>query len=396
MRSRCWPAFILILSSFAWGQQKPPPLPPPLDPLVYEGLDQKKIDEAIEAGVAFLKRLKAEKGGDRTDELVLWTFVQAGVPHDDPLFVELLERMLKDPLEATYRVSLQAMILQKVDEAKHLNRLIECAQFLADNQCKNGQWSYGQPIAPVTATGGTASKPKAGTQAKPRIPVTPRRTPNGPAGGDNSNTQYAALGVRACHDAGIVFPKAMITDAREAWVQSQQAKSAGKKGAVASGPAGAPPRGWNYTMAGSDAYGSMTAGGAGCVVIYDHILGMDWKKDPVALSGIAWLGAHFRVDDNPEYDRDDKVKWHHYYLYALERVGILFGTEKMGSNYWYKEGVKYLLETQSGGKWGDDTRGGGWEKDMRDTCYGILFLRRATKPLIDVASTDSSKTPSKP
>ena len=67
---------------------------------------------------------------------------------------------------------------------------------------------------------------------------------------------------------------------------------------------------------------------------------------------------------------------------ALERAGMLFGTETMGDKYWYPEGAKVLCDIQKGGgAWGDGTR---------DTCFAILFLKRATRPL-DVATESASQ-----
>ena len=64
--------------------------------------------------------------------------------------------MTETPLEWTYDVSLQAMILEEIDRVKYQARIAQCAQFLVDNQCPNGQWSYGEPdpFAKDTPTGG--------------------------------------------------------------------------------------------------------------------------------------------------------------------------------------------------------------------------------------------------
>ena len=76
-----------------------------------------------------------------------------------------------------------------------------------------------------------------------------------------------------------------------------------------------------------------------------------------------------------------------YYLYALERAGALYGLDAFGKNEWYPDGVKVLLETQKGdGSW---TGSGDSSGPVLDTCFAILFLKRATERLrTDVASTD--------
>ena len=75
--------------------------------------------------------------------------------------------------------------------------------------------------------------------------------------------------------------------------------------------------------------------------------------------------------------------WHLYWLYAVERVGILLGTEFLGRHEWYPEGAKFLLESQGAdGSWKGQSIGGA----VADTCFALLFLRRATKPLPKVAT----------
>src|ERR1043165_2473463 len=80
-------------------------------------VDRVKEDMAIEKGIRSRKsnnasHLQADdhvgrKMGPR--ELVLFTYVHADVPETDPDFKALFDDMLKDKLEATYCVSLQAM-----------------------------------------------------------------------------------------------------------------------------------------------------------------------------------------------------------------------------------------------------------------------------------------------
>jgi hypothetical protein len=199
-----------------------------------------------------------------------------------------------------------------------------------------------------------------------------RKTLEGPAVGDNSNSQYAALGLRACHDAGIVFPKEVIERARKWWFDSQWEDE-----------------GWGYVAKGEgsdSAYGSMTAGAVGSVAIYDYILDekQSWKRDPVIHKGLDWLAKNFSVTENPRCNPGYK----YYYLYALERAAVLYGTDRIGPNDWYSLGTKEILEKQRpDGSWHEQ----GSETPIWDTCFAILFLRRATRPLVDVASVDSSR-----
>jgi hypothetical protein len=276
-------------------------------------------------------------------------------------------------------------------------RIAQCAQFLADNQATNGQWSYGEPSAFVQEVPPSKDVASAGgrekgaidfgaTKSKPKVvkKVTVKKQKPGPEKGDNSNSQYAALGLRACHDAGVVVPKEILELARKWWHDSRHPEG-GKDGAVASGESG-PARGWCYNRTDVCAkehrpYGAMTAGAVGALAIYDHILGIDFKKDPAAKGGLAWLGASWSVTTNPgptELEGGDKSELF-YYLYAVERLGMLTGTEKIGGKDWYAEGAKFLLEAQKeSGAWDD---GVARSTPTWDTCFAILFLKKATRAI---------------
>jgi len=378
-------------------------------------LDPRRIDEAIKKGIEFVKGVESIPAGfsfgpKDSDELILLTYAHAGLPDTDPKVQELLQKVLDGPLESTYEVSLLAMALEEFNRVKYQLRIWQCAQFLVDNQCKNGQWSYGKPtvaamdtptgVPPATATGGA---PKSGTREftpvgakeKPKvlrkIPV--KKTREGIAGGDNSNSQYAALGLRACHDAGILLPKDVLTAARNWWVESQ---IGAKDNSVSTGKITGVPQGWCYRGYHHDlkycknpdtAYASMTAGGVGALAILDSLLGREWKSDKTVLNGLAWLAKNWSWTENvgPSEIGGGKPKsWLLYHFYAIERMGMLLDTPKIGDNDWYLEGASILLDAQKpAGSWLMSDGG----KPLWDTCFAILFLKRATRPL-DVASED--------
>jgi hypothetical protein len=376
-------------------------------------VDQKRIDDAIHKGVQFLRTAKTPGVGfakiDDSFEIVLLTMVHAGVSPTDPKFQELFKKMIEGPLERTYKVVLQAMILEEVERVKYQNRIVQCAQFLVDNQCANGQWSYGEPTvyAKETSPNEVASlsreKPKErpkefgpAVREKPKvvrkIPV--KKQKDGPGIGDNSNSMYAALGLRACHDAGVLLPREVVELAKKWYVECQH--GADEKGGVATdGLASGAPRGWCYNRKDvcakkHNAYAGMTAGGVGAVAICDYILEIDFKKDPAVRSGLAWLVAHWSVTENLgpiEFDSSTKTELY-YYLYALERAGMLVGIEKIGKHDWYAEGAEAILAAQKpDGSWDDGASRG---NSTWDTCFAVLFLKKATHRL-DVASEDPNK-----
>jgi hypothetical protein len=423
----------LGLALLAWSsprlgaQENKPGVFPPNE------VDQIKVDMAIEKGIQYLKKdldghMKINEDAAHPNsrcELVLYTFANSGVPESDPAFKTLFDDMMKRKLQATYCVALQAMVLEEVERVKYQRRIQMCAQFLVDNQNGDGQWGYGSPSIFVEeiptdsprkdvssgggAKGGVRSfdkLPPPGMRVKPtvknKLKVEKKRDGEGH---DNSNTQYAALGLRACHDAGIILPAAVIDKAIEWWRKTQKsekgemleiidagvfgpnANKAKGGGTVASTLKKAEPNGWCYGSHGDHpAYGSMTAGAVGGLSILSYIKDNDegkkrsWKTDKDVLEGMAWLDKNFSVAHNPGYHehakKENSEHAYYYYLYGLERAGMLYGTEWFGKNKWYPEGVKVLLAAQKAdGQWGGAV----------DTCFAILFLKRATKSL-DVAS----------
>ncbi len=372
-------------------------------------VDQKHVDEAVRKGARFLKSADSPKAdrAPNSDELILLTLISADVTESDDRFQGLLRGVLEAPLERTYKAALLAMALEEIDRVKYQMKIRDCAQFLVDNQCTNGQWSYGhgvqaasRNVATDSGGGGGSGDPKGVLEFRGEAPFPLRTKPkvrskqyikkwkDGPAEGDNSNSQYAALGLRACHDAGVIVPPSVVQLAKKWWTNSRHGDKE-KQEAVATGPgASGPPRGWCYKEKDSHpAYASMTAGAVGALCICDYILDRDWKTDRSVQMGLSWMAKNFSVAENVgPCEWSPAPNTHLYYtLYAIERVGMLYGTRKIGDHDWYLEGARFLLDAQKeNGAW----MGSENSNDVWDTCFAILFLKRATAPL-DVASVDA-------
>ena len=94
--------------------------------------------------------------------------------------------------------------------------------------------------------------------------------------------------------------------------------------------------------------------------------------DAAIRDGVAWLGVHWTVKENP--GSDDYL---YMYLYGLERVGDLRRVGRIAGHDWYTEGAEQILRGQSkDGRWErNDTHP---PRDVVNTCFALLFLDRAS------------------
>jgi hypothetical protein len=358
-------------------------------------LNEHDIERAVRQGIAWLKTAPSPVSHRDldADELILYSLFIGGVPHDDPVFDGTLRKVVDKAPARTYAAALTAMVLAEMDATGYRWKLEEIARFLVDTQCRNGQWGYGEALPRETRTPSPAPRPKtrtpaagsvaaqpipygvrypdgwqprrAGTSAgSPRTAV-PRRL-RGPEQGDNSNSQYAALGLRACWESGIDPDPGCVRDALAWWEQTPCGDGSWNYS-----------RDWNWDTDGSRGWGSMTAGGITALVIYRNMLGLPWRNDRRVDDGLKWLALSWNLSGNPGAEGLGAAAHHYYFLYGLERAGMIYGTDRIGAHDWYDEGAKYLMDHQrADGSWKGD---GG--NEVHDTCFAILFLRRATRPV---------------
>ncbi|MFH1421539.1 MAG: hypothetical protein ABIH42_02335 [Planctomycetota bacterium] len=156
-------------------------------------------------------------------------------------------------------------------------------------------------------------------------------------------------------------------------------------------------RGWCYMWndtSGSEwrvrITGSMTTSGIASLAICKEALEESTNISPVFLEkistalrdGCGWIAKHWSVTGNPAGVGGSSIH-HHYYLYGLERAGTLALIPKYGEHIWYEEGVEHLLRSQrANGCW--DAASGGTSGPIPDTCWAILFICKATTPLVQI------------
>ena len=185
-----------------------------------QDVDPARVDKALQDASAFMLK-KYERGFDAQAwnsplELVMLSLSHAGVKPDEPTFQAGLKALETAPLRYTYRVSVLAMALQRIDAAKYRDRIAHCAQWLIDTQFADGDWGYPEllddPVDVPPSTYDVPAPPAEKKAAKPGASATSvmlrrRMTLKPTLKGDISNTQFALLGLKAAADAGIGIPK---------------------------------------------------------------------------------------------------------------------------------------------------------------------------------------------
>jgi hypothetical protein len=340
---------------------------------------QPRIDRAIDRGVEFLLQAQLRDGSwhDHEDAfetgqtaLALHALLVSGVPATHPAVVRGFAHIEGRTPDTVYALACQLLAYGSLGDARHEPRMEELVDLLVDWQ----EGSFGYPD-------------------NPRI-----RNPNNRMRGrpDLSNTQFAALGLRAAGAAGLRVPAKTWKDLLDATLDYQEPASTVEAPARADGrsssgtfevagfayhspntePAalgrGALRRGppeWSPT-------GSMTTAGITVLEVCRRGLGRKLSsKDGATVEraiqrGLNWLALHYSVERNPGADGNG---WQNYYLYGLERVGDLLGLRTIGGNDWYVDGARRLIDFQRAS--------GSWSGGSEDaTSFALLFLERATLP----------------
>lgn len=349
------------------------------------------VNAAIAKGRAWIEAQAAKGFTDENDhdlvELYVLTLAHAGANLKDKVFAEAVSFLEQVEPRYTYRTAVLAMALSEVNPRLYQARLAHCAQWLVDTQLAGGEWGYpgtvggkgalpqGQRVDPPPPGKDAAGDAKPGApKAKVVIQRRSSATSDTVLKGDFSNTQFAILGLRACREAGIEVPKETWKGALDYLRKFQRADG-----------------GWGYVMQGEQdgvSYASLTCAGACSLAVALAASGTsDVKGDAGVKKALAWLDKNLDVGRNVGIDQSEVIgpsPWQYYHLYSLERVGRALNLETVGKQRWYAAGAKWLLAAQQAdGHWAD---GEGPRERLSyftaaDTCFALLFLTRATRPV---------------
>ncbi len=322
------------------------------------GVTSEEVERAIREGVRFLKDRQGPDGSwtdadgaarTGTTSLITIALLTAGEKADSPKIqqaLEFLRQFKPDQLNSTYAVALQTMAFAAAEPQADRQHILLNVEWLERGQIKfgdrmpwPGSWNYlNQQIHP----------------------------------GDNSNTQYALLGLNAASEAGLTI-RPEVWALTRAYLELSQNRDGG----------------WGYVPR-KPSTASMTCAGISSLILSGsrRYEGLEYIQaeairecgkggfNPSLNKGIDWLASHFDVKQN----YGNGQQWKFYYLYALERAGRLAGVRFFGPNDWYRQGAEEIVRAQNplSGFW----RGGAQENDLVATSFALLFLAKGRAPVL--------------
>ncbi len=319
-----------------------------------------QAERAIYGGVQFLKAQQRPDGSwadveaesrTGTTSLVTLALMTAGETPDSQAIrqaLDYLRHFVPGELRSTYAISLQTMVFATAEPRRDILRIAANVRWLEQAQIKRnepvswpGSWTYSD---------------------------TKRRF------GDNSNSQYALLGLFVASEVGVPVQPSVWELSRSYWERGQKRNGS-----------------WAYTPDANNPTASMTCAGISSMIISrlrrsqgQEVLQGDviddcgkGAVDRNLQAGINWLTSHFQVGHNFGAGQ----QWKFYYLYGLERAGRLAGIRLFGDHDWYRAGAEEFVGAQ-------DKPGGYWqgklveENKVLATSFALLFLAKGRAPVL--------------
>jgi hypothetical protein len=345
---------VTLLTTLLLTSSPAPSAEPRADPLV----DQ--VRDAIKNGVEYLQSKKKDvldrgichwednvgarvfhQGG--WTSLALLALLNSGVTPDKPEIQGGLAYLRTIPPSRTYIVALQTMVYSQAGQAVDRERIQRNVDWLIAAKAPNG-WSYGGEQSTVP---------------------------------DNSNTQYALLGLHEGIQAGARVDAKVLEELRDFYIRTQT------------------QGGWSYRGRDGATMTMTTAGVCGLMIagvdlaIGKQVLREDGsavncgvydENKPVA-DGLNWIGARFPSRISPQNLGAKSAPF--YCLYGIERTGRLTGQRYFGGHDWYRLGCEYLVSIQK--------RDGSWEGPGLEqldhhpivaTSFSLLFLSKGRTPIL--------------
>ena len=316
-----------------------------------------RVNKAIDAGVRFL--YDQERGSGNWENitgislgrpggwsgLATLALLNAGVKPSDPIIDRSLKYLRDIEPQHTYVVGLQIMVYAEAGRSEDRERIQRLVDWLVKARSMNGQecrgWTY-----------------QSGTTMEP----------------DNSNTQYALLGLHAGQQAGAKIDRAVWESIRDMYIRTQIAEG-----------------GWYYSraMVRDPSLTMTTAGLCGLIIsgmelnpgreiIQANGQATDcglYKENRPLERALGWMSNNFQIR------RPGETVF--YKLYGIERAGRLTGQRFIGENDWYRIGCEYLTQPNmqaDDGSWFGREPHDIWP--TVSTSFALLFLSKGRTPVL--------------
>lgn len=383
---------VALLPTLGWSQVSAP--------------NESQVTQARLKGVEFLKSKQLDEGsweftGHEVGITALCTLalLENGVPQSDTVIDKGHRYVRKNTKElgSTYDIALAIVLLSRLDEYGNKQTIRDLGARLIAGQNVGGGWSYTCP-AKVTSL----------------ILTNPESRPKAPEGvGDNSCTQFAVLGLWTASRTGMDIDQPMAAVARRfkttqnsdgGWPYTTTVANQGENKSAVN------PSGSAMTFAGLF---SLTVARANKLrkELEQRELGGDDKTKPGASGSKKSTTGTAKKSDPKKDDKPDEKKeaaaepadkadeastllkdpvfakgleragqfvqggdQARYFLWTIERLGVLLGLEKIGGVDWYAKGADILVKSQQpDGSWPEAHN----DKGLSQTAFSILFLRKA-------------------
>jgi VWFA-related protein len=325
-----------------------------------------EVAQAISRGVEFLKGAQSDDGQWRDPSqgnhalgltaLAGLALLENGVaPQDSPAAQArgVVEELARNSRQ-TYDLALAILFLARLQQGRRgeADSLIQTLAGRLASGDQEGMWTYDVP------GGGRSARAKVPSRRPRRGDTRQVLRQRGflMGAGDNSNTQFALLGLWAAGRHGFDADESL--ESIDQHFRSSQLDD-GR---------------WGYRigMPGSEAMSCAGLMGLAIAAARPSLAerqtararGAALAADPAFIAGLRAVGRDAR-GANLQADV--------YYLWSLERVCVALGLRALDGFDWYAHGARILLERQQ-----DD---GGWPHDrwgrLPSTCLALLFLRKA-------------------
>lgn len=345
------------------------------------GVDQAKIDRAIERGATYLHKAALGEGRIGAKALAGLTLLHCGFANADPVVADIAGQVRKQAphVVSTYELSLCVMFLDRLGAPGDRPLIRSIALQLIAGQGMMGGWNYQcrvlnpsqqqqlldllnsrEPLATsrINVPSGKMNDLPV-LQHRPGTPLQYKAH----AHEDNSLTQFAVLALWTAKKHGVPAERSLaMVDAR---FRASQASDGS----------------WAYTWtspAGIVRTDSMTCAGLiGLAVGRGNVPNGNLKEgDPAIDKALRFVSQKIGIPGKPPAQRGKLVGasslGDFYYLWTLERAAVIFDLQTIGGRDWYAWGAPIIVANQfPAGNW-QEAHGA-----IPDTCFALLFLKRA-------------------